>query len=163
MDNKTFSLTKLLHDILGSNAKIGRWQDFEQLVANCCLQQDPNCTRNRETDPDITLSNGFGIEAKSISSSVRGINLNSAAPDPKTFYVIGHCSSSKVKSVAIVSGANFYCAEIEEIRKTNTSLRALSNSKVRYRTRIMWQIKSPFETWGSGSFIVDSLGRVTRV
>ena len=52
--------------------------------------------------------------------------------------------------------------EIEEINKVNTSLRPLSNSKVRFRTRIMWQVKSPFVTWGVGNFIVDRQGKVLR-
>jgi hypothetical protein len=162
VDSKAFSLTKLLHDILGSDVKIKRWQDFENLVVSSCKLQDPKCIRNKDVDPDVTLTNGYGIEAKSISSTTRGINLNSAAPDSQTFYVVGHCSSNKVKHVAIVSGANFYCSEIDDLKKTNTSLRKLSNAKVHYRTRIMWQIVSPFETWGVGNFIVDKLGKVTH-
>lgn len=161
VESKTFSLTKLLHDVLASDTKITAWQDFESLVVRCCKQQDPRCVRNKDTDPDVTLTNGYGIEAKSVSNPTRGINLNSAAPDPKTFYVIGHCNGS-VKHVAIVSGSNFYCPEIENLKKVNTSLQNLSNRKLRFRTRIMWQIASPFETWGMGSFIVDKFGKVTR-
>jgi hypothetical protein len=162
VESKTFSLTKLLHDVLGSDARVGSWQDFEALVVRCCQQQDPQCIRNKESDPDVTLTNGYGIEAKSIANPMRGINLNSASPDPKTFYVIGHLERGRVKHVAIISGANFYCPEIEELKKVNTRLQNLSNNKLRYRTRIMWQIVSPFETWGRGSFIVDKFGRVTR-
>ena len=160
--NKAFSLTKLLHDILNAGVRIRRWQDFENLVVKACAEQDPDCVHNRDVDPDVTLTCGYGIEAKSIASTTRGINLNSAAPDANTYYVIGYCRSQKVTYVAIVSGANFYCEEIENLKKTNTSLRKLSNDKVRYRTRIMWQIISPFETWGVDNFIVDKLGKVTR-
>lgn len=162
VETRTFSLTKLLHDVLAAGASINRWQDFEELVARCCKQQDPSCIRNKDSDPDVTLANGYGIEAKSITNPTRGINLNSAAPCPKTFYVIGHCDRGRVRNVAIISGVNFYCPEIEELKKVNTSLQNLSNSKLRYRTRIMWQIASPFETWGKGSFIVDKFGKVTR-
>ena len=162
MDSKAFSLTKLLHDVLDADVRIGRWQDFENLVVSACRQQDPNCIRNKDIDPDVTLTNGYGIEAKSIGSTTRGINLNSAAPNAQTFYIIGHCNRQRIKHVAIVSGANFYCSEIDELKKINTSLRDLSNAKVRYRTRIMWQIISPFETWGVGNFIVDKLGKVTQ-
>jgi len=159
MDNRSFSLTKLLHDILQSNIVIKRWQDFEQLVVQACKTQDPNCIHNTDTDPDVLLSNGLGIEAKSTSSLVRGINLNSAAPNPNTFYVIAHYRG-RVQHVAIVSGASFYCSEIDEIQKVNTSLQTLSNPYIRYRTRIMWQMKSPFEIWGIGNFIVNQRGQV---
>ena len=92
----------------------------------------------------------------------RGINLNSAAPDPNTFYVIVYHYKGKIKNVAIVSGQNFYCPEIADIKQTNTRLRTLSNKNLRYRTRIMWQIRSPFEIWGKGNFVVDKLGVVKR-
>lgn len=110
----------------------------------------------------MLLSVGIGIEAKSISSPTRGINLNSASPDPNTFYVVAYHRGGKIKNVAIVSGANFYCPEIAEIKKVNTSLQTLSNRYLRYRTRIMWQMKSPFEIWGVGNFVVDKKGAVTR-
>lgn len=161
MNGKSFSLTKLLHDILSSNISINSWRDFEQLVVKCCKEQDPGCIHNKDTDPDVTLRNGYGIEAKSVGSYVRGINLNSAAPDPNTFYVIGYCDK-KIKNVAIVSGANYHCKEIVDLSETNTSLQSLSNKRVRYRTRIMWQIQSPFETWGLGNFIVDKFGKLTH-
>ncbi len=161
MDNRAFSLTKLLHDILQSDVVIKRWQDFEQLVVRSCKAQDPSCIHNHDTDPDVLLSNGLGIEAKSTSSLVRGINLNSASPNPNTFYVIAH-HKGQIKHVAIVSGASFHCPEINEIQKVNTSLQKLSNPYIRYRTRIMWQMKSPFEIWGVDNFIVDQRGKVIR-
>lgn len=162
MQNQTFSLSKLLHDILSADTKINRWQDFEALVVKCCKIQDPNCIHNKDCDPDVTLSNGYGIEAKSTSRAFRGINLNSAAPNPKTYYVIGYFTNKKVQKVAIVCGANYYCKEIEELTTTNTSLQKLSNNKIRFRTRIMWQITSPFATWGNQNMIVDKFGKVTR-
>lgn len=162
MDNRGFSLTQLLHEIVSSDRTISRWQDLEELVVECCRRQDPKAVHNAETDPDVSLSNGIGIEAKSTASMTREINLNSAAPDPNTFYVIAYHYKKKIRNVAIVSGQNFYCPEIAEIKKTNTRLRHLSNQHLRYRTRIMWQIKSPFETWGKGNFVVDKLGTVNR-
>lgn len=162
MDKDGFSLKQLLYDILGSDKPIKRWQDLEAVVVECCRHQDPRATHNTETDPDVSLSNGFGIEAKSTTSLMRGINLNSAAPDAKTFYVVAYYQRSRIKNVAIVSGQNFYCPEIAEIKKTNTRLQTLSNKFLRYRTRIMWQMKSPFEIWGTGNFVVDKLGNVHR-
>ena len=160
--NKAFSLTKLLHDILNADVKIKRWQDFEDLVAKCCKMQDPSCVRNIDCDPDVTLTCGFGIEAKSTKSATRGINLNSAAPDQNVYYVVGYYRNERVKKVAIVSGANYHCSEIEEYKKRDTSLRGLSNPNIRVRTRVMWQVKTPFEIWGNENIIVDKLGRVTR-
>ena len=162
MDKRGFSLTQLLHEIVSSDQIIKRWQDLEELVVTCCQRQDPKAVHNVETEPDVSLSNGIGIEAKSTTSMTREINLNSAAPDPNTFYVIAYHYKGKIQNVAIVSGQNFYCPEIVEIKKTNTRLRELSNKNLRYRTRIMWQIKSPFETWGKGNFVVDKLGVVNR-
>lgn len=158
----SFNLPQLLHDILRINTPIQKWQDFEQIVVKCCKFQDPRAIHNIETDPDILLSNGLGIEAKSTTSLTREINLNSAAPDPNTYYVVAYHYKTNIKNVAIVSGQNFYCPEIIEIRKTNTRLRILSNKFLRYRTRIMWQVKSPFEIWGRGNFIVDQLGNTMR-
>lgn len=162
MEKDGFSLAQLLYDLVGSDKRITRWQDFEQLVVACCKKQDPRAVRNVESDPDVLLTNGMGIEAKSITSPTRGINLNSAAPDPNTFYVVAYYYSGRIRNVAIVSGQNFYCPEIAEIKKTDTRLQALSNQFLRYRTRIMWQMKSPFEIWGRGNFIVDKLGEVKR-
>ena len=161
-EKRGFSLTQLLYDILQADVNISRWQDLENLVVRCCRKQDSSCKHNTEKDPDVLLSNGIGIEAKSISSSTRGINLNSAAPDPNTYYVIAYHSRGKIRNVAIVSGQNFYSPEIAELKKTNTSLQSLSNRYLRYRTRIMWQMKSPFEIWGVGNFVVDKKGAVTR-
>ncbi len=159
--DKGFSLTTLLHDILAAKKPIRKWQDFEELVATCCQKQDPACIRNKDTDPDITLSNGYGVEAKSVNSSTRrGINLNSAAPDANTYYVVGYYRGT-VQNIAIVSGANFYCSEVDEIKKINTSLRDVSNPYVKYRTRVMWQMTSPFVIWGRKNFVVDNLGKVT--
>ena len=129
----------------------------------CCKTQDPACVHNTETDPDVLLSCGIGIEAKSIGSTTRGINLNSAAPNPDTYYVVGYCYTKSLKKIAVVSGANFYSSEIEELKKVNTSLRNLSNQKVRYRTRIMWQIVNPFSLWSVDNFIVDKNGKVVYV
>ena len=162
MNKQGFSLKQLLHELVTSDKNIRKWQDLEQLVVECCRRQDPNAVHNTETDPDVLLSNGFGIEAKSTTSMARGINLNSAAPDPKTFYVVAYYSRGKIKNVAIVSGQNFYCPEIAEIKKTNTRLQTLSNRHLRYRTRIMWQMQSPFEIWGKGNFVVDKHGAVHR-
>lgn len=161
-DHKAFSLTKLLHDILSADVKIKRWQDFEDLVVASCKLQDPKCIHNRDVDPDVTLSCNFGIEAKSIKSPTRGINLNSAAPDANTFYVVGYYAQQRVKNVAIVSGGNYHCAEIQEYKKMDTSLRTLSNPNIRVRTRVMWQVKTPFEIWGVDNFIVDKFGKVTH-
>ena len=162
MDKHGFDLAQLLHDILSTDRRITKWQDIEKLVVECCKRQDPRAIHNTETDPDVSLSNGYGIEAKSTTSPTRGINLNSAAPDPNTFYVVAYYYRGRIRNVAIVSGQNFYCPEIAEIKKTDTALRPLSNKFLRYRTRIMWQMKSPFEIWGRGNFIVDKLGRVKR-
>lgn len=162
MNKDGFSLKQLLYDIVGSDATIKKWQDLEKVVVACCKRQDPQAVHNTETDPDVSLSNGFGIEAKSTTSLTRGINLNSAAPDPKTFYVVAYYYRSRIRNVAIVSGQNFYCPEIAEIKKTDTRLQTLSNQFLRYRTRIMWQMKSPFEIWGRGNFVVDKLGNVHR-
>ena len=160
--NKSFSLSKLMHDLLSSDRKVKNWKDFEDLVIKLCKEQDPNAVHNADCDPDVRLSNGFGIEAKSTASRDRDLNLNSASPDAQTYYVVGYYRGGKIKNVAIVSGANYYCKEIEDINKVNTSLRPLSNSKVRFRTRIMWQVKSPFVTWGVGNFIVDRQGKVLQ-
>lgn len=162
MNKDGFDLRQLLYDIINDGCSIRRWQDVEQLVVRCCRRQDSSAIHNTETDPDVLLGNGWGIEAKSTTSLTRGINLNSAAPDPNTFYVMVYYYSGKVKNVAIVSGNNFYCPEIAEIRKTNTRLQTLSNRNLRYRTRIMWQVRSPFEIWGKGNFVVDKLGDVKR-
>ena len=162
MNKHGFDLLKLLHDLADSDRRIKKWQDLEQLVVECCKQQDPGAKHNTETDPDVSLSNGFGIEAKSTASLTRDINLNSAAPDPKTFYAIVYHSGGRIKNVALVNGQNFFCPEIAEIKQTNTRLRPLSNQFLRYRTRIMWQMKSPFEIWGTGNFVVDKLGNVHR-
>lgn len=162
MDKRGFSLTQLLHELVESKQRIKRWQDLEQLVVECCRKQDPKAIHNVDTDPDVSLSNGIGIEAKSTASITRGINLNSAAPNPNTYYVVAYHHRGKIKNVAIVSGQNFYCPEIASIKQTNTSLRELSNKNLQYRTRIMWQIRSPFEIWGRGNFVVDKLGVVKR-
>ncbi len=162
MDKRGFSLTQLLRELVSSDRTIKRWQDLEQLVVELCKRQDPKAIRNTEREPDVSLSNGLGIEAKSTSSLTRGIHLNSAAPDPNTFYVIAYYTRERIKNVAIVSGHNFYCPEIADIKQTNTSLQSLSNKNLRYRTRIMWEIKSPFEIWGTGNFIVDKLGIAHR-
>ena len=161
-EKRGFSLTQLLYDILQEDVNISRWQDLENLVLRCCRKQDSACRHNTEKDPDVLLSNGIGIEAKSTSSSVRGINLNSAPPDPNTYYVVAYHRGGKIKNVAIVCGTNFYCPEIAELKKTNTSLQDLSNKYLRYRTRIMYQMKSPFEIWGTGNFVVDKNGAVSR-
>jgi len=162
MNKQGFSLTQLLHELVSSKKIIKKWEDLEQLVVECCRKQDPKAKHNTETDPDVSLTNGVGIEAKSTGSLTRSINLNSAAPDPKTFYVVAYHRGGKIQNVAIVSGHNFYCPEIAEIKKTNTSLRPLSNKNLQYRTRIMWQMRSPFEIWGRGNFVVDKLGVVNR-
>lgn len=162
MYKRGFSLTQLLHELVSSNRRINRWQDIEQLVVELCKKQDPKAIHNTDIDPDVSLSVGIGVEAKSTTSITRGINLNSAAPSPNTFYVIIYHRSGKIKNVAIVSGQNFYCPEITEISKTDTTLQDLSNKHLRYRTRIMWQVQSPFAIWGKGNFIVDKLGVVNR-
>jgi hypothetical protein len=108
VDKRGFSLTQLLHDLSSSSCQIRRWQDVEQLVVKLCKQQDPQATHNTETDPDVSLSVGIGIEAKSTTSATRGINLNSAAPDPNTFYVVVYHRNSRIKNVAIISGHNLY-------------------------------------------------------
>lgn len=160
MEKRGFSLTQLLHELVSSDQVIKRWQDLEQLVVGLCKRQDPQAIHNVDRDPDVSLSNGYGIEAKSTSSLSRGIHLNSAAPDPNTFYVIVYYTGGRIKNVAIVSGQNFYCPEIAEIKKINTSLQKLSNKYLRYRTRVMYEVTSPFEIWGTGNFIVDKLGNV---
>ena len=157
---ETFSLQKLIFDIKSSDQKIKGWKDFENLIHRVCQIQDPRCQRNYEESPDIKLSNGFGIEAKIVSRIDRDINLNSASPNPKIYYVIAYCPHEDIRHIAAISGANFFSPEIEEIEKTNTSLRDLKNRYLRYRTRIMWQIKSPFAIWGPGNFVVDRLGQV---
>lgn len=162
MNKRGFSLTQLLYDLVGSDRQITKWQDLEQLVVELCQKQDPKAIHNTETDPDVSLSVGIGIEAKSTTSISRGINLNSAPPDANTYYVIVYHRNGKIKNVAIVSGQNFYCPEIAEISATNTRLQNLSNKYLRYRTRIMWQVHSPFEIWGKGNFIVDKHGMVNR-
>ena len=161
-DKRGFSLTQLLHDIATSDVTIKRWQDLENLVVACCKKQDPDCVHNRETDPDVSLSNGIGIEAKSTSSLTRGLNLNSAAPDPNTYYVIVYHKKWKIKNVAIVSGLLFQDPEIVKYKKIDTRLRSLSNRYLRVRTRVMWEMMSPFEIWGVGNFVVDKFGAVTR-
>jgi hypothetical protein len=155
-----FSLQKLLFDIKSHKEKLPHWKDFEELVGKSCKIQDPSCRRNYESSPDVTLSNGFGIEAKIISKIDRDINLNSASPDPKIYYIIAFCPDGELKDIAAISGANFFSPEIKIIEQTNTSLRDLQNKYLRYRTRIMWQIKSPFIIWGRGNFVVDALGKV---
>jgi hypothetical protein len=155
-----FSLKKLIFDLRASDQKINHWKDFENLVYQACRIQDPRCKRNFETSPDIVLSNGFGIEAKIINKIDRDINLNSAPPDPNTYYLIGYVPDDVIKDVMAVSGGNFFSPEITEIEQTNTSLRKLQNRYLRYRTRIMWQIKSPFVIWGFGSAVVDKFGQV---
>lgn len=162
MDTRTFSMTQLLHALVTSDCQIKRWQDVEDLVVRCCRDQDPKCIQNKETDPDVSLTNGWGIEVKSTTSLHRGINLNSAAPDSRVFYAFVYHSGGKIKNVAVVSGQNFYCSEVERIKKINTSLRALSNPHVKFRTRIMWQVRSPFDIWGVGNFVVDEKGAVSR-
>lgn len=157
-----FSLTQLLHELVNSKQHIKRWQDLEQLVVECCKRQDPKAVHNIDTDPDVSLSVGIGVEAKSTTSITRDINLNSAAPDPNTFYVVAYHQRGRIKNVAIISGQNFYCSEIIEIKKIDTRLQELSNKHLRYRTRVMWQMRSPFEIWGRGNFIVDKLGIVKR-
>lgn len=155
---ETFSLQKLVHDIRASEIKITHWKDLEALIYKLAKVQDTKCRRNTESSPDVQLSNGFGLEAKLIGSTTRDINLNSTAPDPKTFYVVAFCPKQTIKDIAIVSGANFFSPEIEEIESTNTSLRDLNNKYLRYRTRIMWQLKSPFIIWGRGHYVVDEFG-----
>lgn len=162
MNQDGFDLKQLLYDIIQDGAAIKKWQDVEQLVVRCCRKQDQRAIHNTETDPDVSLSNGWGIEAKSTTNPSRGINLNSAAPDPNTFYVVVYYYGGKVQNVAIVSGQNFYSPEVAEIKKTNTRLQTLSNKFLRFRTRIMWQMKSPFEIWGKGNFVVDKLGNMKR-
>jgi len=162
MDKRGFSLTQLLHELVSSNQRIKRWQDLEQLVIECCRQQDPKAKHNTEVDPDVLLSNGIGIEAKSTTSLTRGINLNSAAPDPNTFYVIAYYQREKIKNIAIISGKFLYCHEIAEYKKIDTRLKTLSNPYLKVRTRVMWQVTSPFAIWGKGNFIVDKLGVVKR-
>ncbi len=155
---ETFSFEKLIFDLKTSKTIIQHWKDFESLLYKLAKIQDGRCRRNVEESPDVTLSNGFGLEAKVVASTTRDINLNSAAPDPKTYYVVGYCPSTVVKDVAIVNGANYYCREITDIQKINTSLKDLSNKMLRYRTRIMWQLKSPFVTWGRGYYLIDEFG-----
>lgn len=162
MDKRGFSLTQLLHEVASSKQSIKRWQDLEQLVVDCCKQQDPNAKHNTETDPDVSLSNGVGIEAKSTASLTRGINLNSAAPNPNTFYVIVYHRWGRIKNVAIVSGQLLQDPEIAKYKKIDTRLQSLSNKYLRVRTRIMWEMMSPFEIWGRGNFVVDQLGVVKR-
>lgn len=160
MDKHGFNLSTLLHDLVASDRQIRKWQDVEALVVELCRKQDPRAVHNVETDPDVLLSNGFGIEAKSTTSLTRGINLNSAAPNPKTVYAIVYYQKRKIRNVALVSGQFLYCPEIPEYEKINTSLQTLSNPHVRVRTRVMWQMMSPFEIWGRGNFVVDKTGTV---
>lgn len=162
MEKHGFSLSQLLHDLVTIEKKITKWQDVEQFVVDCCRIQDPKAIHNIEREPDVLLSNSFGIEAKGTKSTTRSIHLNSAAPDPKTFYAIIHHANQKVKNVALVSGQILFCKEIEEINKINTSNRPLSNPYVTYRTRVMWEITSPFQIWGIGNFVVDKEGKVHR-
>ena len=157
-----FSLTQLLHELVASEHPIKQWQDVEQLVVDCCRKQDPKAKHNVETDPDVSLTNGIGIEAKSTTSATRDLNLNSAAPNPNTYYVIAYHQKARIKNIAIVSGKFLYCHEIAEYKKINTSLRILSNPYLRVRTRVMWQMRSPFDIWGKGNFIVNAQGIVSR-
>ena len=155
-------MTQLLHALVSSEDKIKDWRSAEKLIMRCCKEQDPRCTYNKETDPDVRLSNGWGVEVKSTTSLMRGINLNSAAPDSRTFYAFVYYRGGRIKNVALVCGSNFYCHEIDKIKKVNTSLRKLSNPNVKFRTRIMWQVRSPFDIWGIGNFVVDNKGAVSR-
>lgn len=155
---ETFSLKKLIYDIKHYNWKTIDWKNFEYVIYGLSRQQDTKCKRNKESSPDVKLSNGFGLEAKLISSTTRDINLNSAAPDPKTYYVIAHYSNYKIKDIAIISGKNFFSPEIEKIQKIDTSLRNLENKYLKYRTRVMWQLRSPFTIWGRGNYVVDEFG-----
>jgi hypothetical protein len=155
---ETFSLQKLVHDIKSYQPRTKNWKDFETLVYDLAKLQDTKCRRNRETSPDVELSNGFGLEAKLIASTNRDINLNSSAPDPKTYYIIAHCPQQKIKDIAIVSGQNFFSPEIHNIQSINTSLRNLENKYLRYRTRVMWQLRSPFTIWGRGTYVIDEFG-----
>lgn len=159
-DRQGFSLSQLLYDINTSLTPIKKWQDFEDLVVHFCRKQDPKCRRNIESDPDVVLSSGRGIEAKSITSLTRSVNLNSAAPHYNTDYVIAYHRREKIVYVAIVNGHNFYCKEIAEIQKTNTGMQSLSNKNVRFRNRIMWHLTNPFLIWGENNFIVDKIGNV---
>lgn len=155
---ETFSLQKLVHDITKNDIRLTHWKDFELLLFRAARLQDVRCRRNADSSPDVELTNGYGLEAKLIGSLTRDINLNSASPDPKTYYVVGYCPNKVIKDIAIVSGANFFSPEIEEIETTNTSLRDLDNKYLRYRTRIMWQLKSPFVIWGRGYYAVNEFG-----
>lgn len=155
---ETFNLQKFVHDIRTNETKIRSWKDFEELIYRLAKVQDTRCRRNIESSPDVQLSNGYGLEAKLIGSPTRDINLNSSAPDPRTFYVVAYFNRNKIHDIAIVSGANFFSSEIEEIETTNTSLRDLSNKLLRYRTRIMWQLRSPFVIWGRGHYVIDEFG-----
>ena len=159
---KAFNLRKLLQDILNADKAINSWQDFEKLVLESCRKQDPKCIFNKDKDPDILLSNGYGIEAKSIKSKKRGVNLNSSAPNSKTYYVVGYCSNKKVKNIAIICGINYLSLEIKNLQKTNTKLQSLSNPYLKYRTRIMWQIENPFLVWGNTNFIVNHCGKIIK-
>lgn len=160
MEKRTFNLIQLLTDIRSFNAKIANWKDLEKFTHLAAQIQDPRASRNNESHPDILLSNGFGIECKTTDSYTRDINLNSSAPEQNIFYLVALIKNKKIKDMALVCGANFYCIEIDSIKKINTSLRNLSNTNVRYRTRVMWQIKSPFEIWGRATYVVNKLGKV---
>jgi hypothetical protein len=161
-DKRGFSLTQLLHDVSSSDVTMKRWQDLENLVVKYCKKQDPNCIHNRETDPDVSLSNGIGIEVKTTTSLTRGLNLNSAAPDPNTYYIVVYHQKWKIKNIAIISGLLLQDPEIAEYKKIDTRLRSLSNRYLRVRTRVMWEMRSPFEIWGTGNFVVNKKGGVTR-
>ena len=124
MNKHSFDLLKLLHDLVSSDCKIRRWQDLEQLVVECCRKQDPKARHNTETDPDVSLTNGFGIEAKSTTSLTRSINLNSAAPDPKTFYAVVYHAGQRIKNVALVSVNSYTVLKLQTLgRRTPVCVR----------------------------------------
>ena len=160
ISEKFFRLKQLVAGLKAGDHQVDNWKKLEEIAFRACREQDPYAKRNTESHPDILLSNSFGIECKMITRLDKDIHLNSSGPSLDVYYLIAYVNRKKIKDLALVSGCNFYCEEIQEIKKVNTSMQNLSNPNIRYRNRIMWQIKSPFVIWGGGSFVVDDLGCV---
>lgn len=144
--------------LLNKKHKISDWQLFERATYFVVKLQDPKAVRIINGAPDIRLSDGIGLETKTTSSKGRKINFNSSAPNKNYYYIIARLVSGVIKDLAIVAGENYYTPEIDEMLSVYRGLNKTKNSRVFYRTRIMWNLQSPFDLWGSGFFVVNNKG-----
>lgn len=157
-----FSFYELLRLINTRRDEVGSWSMFEDYLESLCRIQDPNLIRQHGKHPDLVLSCGGQIEAKTITSKNKSINLNSAPPD-NTYYVCVYIENQVIEAAAIIHGHNYLTPEMTMIKTLHRGTAHAENPSLKYRVRLMWEIESPFKIYGHDFFLVDRAGGVIQL